>query len=101
MKSKILTLIIGILIGAILATSGFLVYSKVNGKPSMGKGQMMRGNGERPQMPENMQNGDGTFDSTKRGRRQNSGTQNEQTPAPNGSASTEKNESVETKNGEA
>lgn len=32
MKEKILTLIIGILIGAILATAGFIVYDNVNDK---------------------------------------------------------------------
>lgn len=30
MKDKIMTLIIGILIGAILATGGFLIYNKIN-----------------------------------------------------------------------
>lgn len=34
MKGKILTLIIGILIGAIIATAGFLVYTKINEKSS-------------------------------------------------------------------
>lgn len=55
MKDKILTLIIGILIGAILATGGFFIYEKINGDnkkemPSMqGEGQMQApGNGEQP-----------------------------------------------------
>lgn len=32
MKSKILNLIIGILIGAIIASAGFIIYNKVNSK---------------------------------------------------------------------
>lgn len=62
MKGKILTLIIGILIGAILAIGGFLIYNKTNSKNKVGN------RGDRPQMmqngsennmrtPPNMQNG--------------------------------------------
>ncbi len=51
MKDKILTFIIGVLVGAIITTSGFLVYEKLN----TNKGDMP--NGERPQMMEN-QNGE-------------------------------------------
>ena len=43
MKDKILTLIIGILIGAILASAGFLVYSNVKGDSQEGSGQMQNG----------------------------------------------------------
>ena len=50
MKSKILTFIIGVLVGAIIATAGFFIYNKVNRKNRMGA------NGERPGM---MQRGDG------------------------------------------
>lgn len=62
MKSKILTLIIGILIGAIVATSGFLIYEKVtasnsapNGMTQQQGGDMQMPDGEQP--PE-MQNGE-------------------------------------------
>ena len=60
MKDKILTLIIGILIGAVITVGGFFIYEKVsgnnsnnNGMPSMngGNGQMQGGpggNGEEP-----------------------------------------------------
>lgn len=42
MKDKILVLIIGILIGAIVTASGFLIYEKVN---TNSKHQMLRGEG--------------------------------------------------------
>ena len=42
MKDKILTLVIGILIGAIIATAGFIVYTKINEKNNVNnKSQMM------------------------------------------------------------
>lgn len=53
MKGKVLTLIIGILIGAILATGGFLIYNKVNSnnnQNNMSNGPQM--NGDRPSMPD-------------------------------------------------
>lgn len=54
MKDKILTLIIGILIGAILASAGFLVYSNVKGDSQEGSGQMQNGQmGEPPSMDGN------------------------------------------------
>ena len=45
MKGKILPFIIGLLVGAIIATGGFLIYQ--NNNKSQGRGRM---NGERPQM---------------------------------------------------
>ena len=47
MKNKILTFIIGLLVGAIIATAGFLIYSKSVknnlSQPGMGEnGQMMQ-----------------------------------------------------------
>lgn len=63
MKNKILVLIIGILIGAIITTSGFLIYNKMITKNSKeqrtmrmdGNGQMQppsNGNmGEQPHVP--------------------------------------------------
>ena len=53
MKNKILTFIIGVLVGAIITTTGFLIYEKVNNNSnSMPRGerpQMMEGeNGETP-----------------------------------------------------
>ena len=56
MKDKILILIIGILIGAILATGGFLIYTKVNNnkiKNSLSYGTGMMQHGERPEMQKN------------------------------------------------
>lgn len=44
MKEKILVLIIGILIGGILATSGFLIYNKTNSNNSSNPPQMMDSN---------------------------------------------------------
>lgn len=62
MKGKILTLFIGIIIGAIITTSGFMIYNKINGNEKgnqrMMNGQMKDGNekpnGEKPEgnMPE-------------------------------------------------
>lgn len=49
MKNKILTLIIGILIGAIITTSAFLIYTKTIEKNSNGQEMM--------QMKEKEQNG--------------------------------------------
>jgi hypothetical protein len=47
MKSKILTLIIGILIGAIITTVGFLIYNKTVAQNSNQPGMMqMDGNGQ-------------------------------------------------------
>lgn len=62
MKEKILTLVIGILIGAILATGGFLIYNKTNSKNKANnrgdRPQMMQnGNGNNMRTPPNMQNG--------------------------------------------
>ena len=44
MKSKILIFIIGLFVGVIIATAGFLLYGKLNNK------QGRNFNGERPQM---------------------------------------------------
>ena len=62
MKNRILTFIIGILVGAILATAGFLIYNKTINKnqnemmkPFENNGQMQRPNGnmgERPEKPQ-------------------------------------------------
>lgn len=46
MKNKILTFIIGVLVGAIITTIGFLIYEKVNNNSHS------MPNGERPQMME-------------------------------------------------
>ena len=64
MKNRILTFIIGILVGAILATSGFFIYSKsINKnknqnemmKPFENNGQMQRPNGDIGAAPEKPQ----------------------------------------------
>ena len=59
MKNRILTFIIGILVGAIFATAGFLIYSKTMNKninpneriPMEQNGQMQRPNGEMGEPP--------------------------------------------------
>ena len=62
MKNRILTFIIGILVGAILATAGFLIYSKPINKnqnemtnPFQNNGQMQRPNGNMGEPPEKPQ----------------------------------------------
>ena len=62
MKNRILTFIIGILVGAILATAGFLIYSKTINKnqnemtkPFQNNGQMQRPNGNMGEPPERPQ----------------------------------------------
>ena len=61
MKNRILTLIIGVLIGAILATSGFLIYSKSINKnqnekmPFDNNRQMQRPDGNMGEPPEKPQ----------------------------------------------
>lgn len=62
MKNRILTFIIGILVGAIMATSGFLIYNKsINNnqnemmKPFENNGQMQRPNGNIGEPPEKPQ----------------------------------------------
>jgi cell division protein FtsN len=60
MKSKILTFIIGILIGAIITTIGFLIYNKTvaqnSNQPEMmqmdGNGQMSKPDGDNGEAPE-------------------------------------------------
>lgn len=48
MKDKILTLIIGILIGAVITVGGFFIYEKVSGNNSNNNGMpsMNGGNGQ-------------------------------------------------------
>ena len=58
MKEKILTFIIGVLVGAIIATGGYYIYSKNNNKNHRGMP-----NGERPAMMQqdgNSTDGNGT-----------------------------------------
>lgn len=50
MKDKILYLILGILIGAVITAGCFLVYSKTVGQSQMGGG-MRELDGEMPEMP--------------------------------------------------
>lgn len=59
MKNRILTFVIGILVGAILATTGFLIYSKIMNKninpnermPFENKEQMQRPEGQMSEPP--------------------------------------------------
>ena len=58
MKNKILTFVIGVLIGAIIATAGFLIYEKTNTNNEMPNREMTeermnRRNGEIPPDREN------------------------------------------------
>ncbi len=62
MKNRILTFIIGILVGAIMATSVFLIYNKSIDnnqneimKPFENNGQMQRPNGNMGEPPEKPQ----------------------------------------------
>ena len=59
MKNRILTLIIGILVGSIITTAGFLIYNKsINNKQNEmlkqfeNNGQMQRPNGNMGEPPE-------------------------------------------------
>lgn len=57
MKGKVLTLIIGILIGAIIATGGFLIYSKTISNDSENQSEAMEMNengGQNPSSNGNM-----------------------------------------------
>ena len=72
MKNKILPFVIGVLVGAIIATAGFLIYEKTNTKmlPNRERaGEMMnRGDGETPpDRPE----GDGGIKSNRQKNNQN------------------------------
>jgi len=61
MKNRILTFIIGLLVGAIITTAGFLIYSKSTNKnqnekmPFDNKGQMERPSGNMGEPPEKPQ----------------------------------------------
>ena len=59
MKNKILTFIIGILIGATVATLGWYMYIKSVNVMTPQNGQMIDRNfrDNRPEMPQGMQNG--------------------------------------------
>lgn len=58
MKNEILKFILGILVGAIIATLGWFVYLKSINVMSVDDRQMMQNgfNGERPEMPQDMNN---------------------------------------------
>ena len=73
MKSKILTLIIGRVIGAIIASTGFIIYNKVNSKSKK------RNFDDRPQMKQSqsLNQSDGT--SPKRSRSKDSKSSDENT----------------------
>ena len=62
MKNQVLTFIIGVLVGAIIATIGFYIYSKSNTNTKFmapdGMPDMSSQDGER-RMPPDMQNGTG------------------------------------------
>ena len=61
MKEKIIFLIIGILVGAIISTCGFLIYNRfhpqINNQPQeMAPRDNMQNFGERPEMPDEAPN---------------------------------------------
>ena len=70
MKNKILPFVIGILVGAIITTAGFLIYEKINANnriPNKERaGEMInRGDGENlPDRPNRQKNNQNTTDST-------------------------------------
>ena len=55
MKNKILIFIIGLLVGAIIATAGFLIYNKVNKNDVNQPEMMMQMNGNEQMQPGNME----------------------------------------------
>ena len=69
MKNKILTFIIGVLVGAIIATTGFLIYEKVKGNNSVDNqsnmSQMMQ-DGDGKMAPPDMQSNDSGDNQTTR-----------------------------------
>lgn len=85
MKSKILTLIIGILIGAIIASTGFIIYNKVNSKSK--KHDL----GDRPQMKQSqsLNSNDGT--SSKHSKSKDSKNSNENVPSTQENTQTQSN----------
>lgn len=52
MKNKILTFIIGVLVGAIITTVGFLIYNKATINNNSNQPEMMQTNGNMGQPPE-------------------------------------------------
>lgn len=56
MKNRILTFIIGILVGAIIATAGFLIYSKSINKIQNEMMKPFENNGQMQRPNENMEN---------------------------------------------
>ena len=60
MKDKIMFLIIGMLIGAIIVTSGFLIYNKSISNNNLNQAGMMKQEGQMGEPPEkpNRDNGD-------------------------------------------
>lgn len=86
MKNKILTLIIGILIGAIIATAGFIIYTKVNqnNKTTNNRTMMEKSNMQGGFQEGGMQNKKGNRQITTEGNEQVnnlSNTENEEPPA--------------------
>lgn len=70
MKSKILTFIIGILVGAIITTLGFLIYKNVNHKNMDRKmhemSQGMENRGDKPSIPGEINGKDSNSQSDKK-----------------------------------
>ncbi len=79
MKNKILTFIIGVLVGAIITTAGFLIYEKVNNNRNS------MPSGERPQMMEG-ENGETPPEKPDGEQEQNDGTPSEMPSKPNSSS---------------
>lgn len=79
MKNKILTFIIGVLVGAIITTAGFLIYEKVNNNSNS------MPSGERPQMMEG-ENGKTPPEKPDGEQEQSNGTPSEMPSKPNSSS---------------
>lgn len=79
MKNKILTFIIGVLVGAIIVAAGFLIYEKTN------TNSHSMPNGERPQMMES-ENGGTPPEKPDGEQGQNGGTPQEMTSKNNSSS---------------
>ena len=69
MKNKILTFVIGVLVGAIITTVGFLIYEKVKGDnqtANQGNTPQMMQDGDRKMTPPDMQSNDSGDNQTTR-----------------------------------
>ena len=104
MKDKILTLIIGILIGAIIATAGFIVYTKINEKNNVNSGNksqmMMRERGDKQGMLPSVQNSENGNTNNRKGGKQTTTDANTETTNVDNLANTDNSQPPELPNGQ-